>query len=417
MTKTKHIVLVTAWFYPENKVASFRLNSFAKYLNKTKYKVTVVSMTHRQKPLHELFNQNINVYREPYNKWIRIRKQHPGDSYLKHKLFAINNKIIKQFSTLDYPGWSNRVLNRLLEINKIEPIDLILSSYAPVDAHVAGCKFKLKISNVKWIADMRDEMSRNRFLSPHEKAKLAKLEREFSQSIDSLISVSEPILEDFKCLMNNKSISYKEIRNGFDHDLPISVSFNENFTLLYAGTFYAGIKPDTLFVALVKLKEKRLLGENWLLKLLGTHRNFSFPKQLEKHIAFLPPVPNEAAVVEMMNADCNIIIHPPMETKGVYSGKLFEYLSTGKPILALLDTEDVAAQLINDMNAGEVVDFYDIESIENAILQIHENWLNRKHREVNVNEISRLHRKYQVQLLEQLIDELLYCQIDSLSDS
>jgi glycosyltransferase involved in cell wall biosynthesis len=187
--------------------------------------------------------------------------------------------------------------------------------------------------------------------------------------------------------------------------------------LLYAGTFYAGIKPDTLFVALVKLKEKRLLGENWLLKLLGTHRNFSFPKQLEKHIAFLPPVPNEAAVVEMMNADCNIIIHPPMETKGVYSGKLFEYLSTGKPILALLDTEDVAAQLINDMNAGEVVDFYDIESIENAILQIHENWLNRKHREVNVNEISRLHRKYQVQLLEQLIDELLYCQIDSLSDS
>jgi glycosyltransferase involved in cell wall biosynthesis len=336
-----------------------------------------------------------------------VRKQQPGDSYLKHKLFAINNKLIKQFSTLDYPGWSKRVVNRLREIDNVEPIDLILSSYAPVDAHIAACKFKQKFSNVKWIADMRDEMSRNRFLSPNEKAKLAKLEREFSKSLDGLISVSEPILEDFKILMNNRSISYKEIRNGFDHDFPISESFNEKFTLLYAGTFYAGIKPDTLFVALVKLKEKRLLGENWVLKLLGTHRNFFVPKQLEKHLLFLPPVPNETAVIEMMNADCNIIIHPPMETKGVYSGKLFEYLSTGKPILALLDTEDVAAKLINDMHAGEVVDFNDHEGIQEAVMNIYKNWEKRVLPDVSIDQRNKLHRSKQVVFLEELIDELL----------
>jgi glycosyltransferase involved in cell wall biosynthesis len=403
----KHIVIVSAWFYPENKVASFRLNAFAKYLDRDRFKVTVISMTHGNKSSLEYFETDIPVYREIYNAFVRLRKQKPDDSFIKHNLLSLNNKLISLFSSLDYPGWSDNVLSRLIKINETEPIDLILSSYAPVDAHIAAFNFKLQNSNVKWIADMRDEMSRNRFLPSKAKRKLAKWEQHFLPEMDALTTVSEPILVDFDNILGDNSILFREIRNGFDHDMPMSETFNSNFTMLYSGTFYSAIKPDTLFHALVELHRNELLGPNWVLKLLGTHRNFSLPQQIAKHIEILPPVSNREAVEQMMHSDCNVFIHPPMGTLGVYSGKLFEYLSTGKPVLALVDTEDVAAKLISEMKAGEVVPFHDIQAIQEAILRIYENWKNMILPEINEEKRSSLHRRKQVKVLEELIDELL----------
>lgn len=388
-------------------MASFRLNAFAKYLNKDKFKVTVVSLNHAKGATQELLFDDVLVYREPYSTVVRIRKQQPGDSFLKHKLYALNNKLVSHFSIYDYPGWTAAVIARLETIQVSNSIDLIISSYAPVDAHLAAYAFKRKYPDVKWIADMRDEMSRNRFLSAQAKSKLAGIEKRIAESIDGLTTVSAPILNDFKALLNNTSIKYKEVRNGFDHDYPPSTNFSEQFTFLYAGTFYAQIKPDTLFAALTSLEKINALEGNWTLKLLGTHRNFNVPKELFKHVTFMSPVPNEQAVEEMMAADCSILIHPPMGTHGVYSGKLFEYLSTGKPVLALVDTEDVAAQLINQMNAGEVVDFYDVDGIKKAILKIHSDWKNHNLPKVDPEKIKKLHRKHQVSLLEELIDEIL----------
>jgi len=402
----KHIVLIAAWFFPENRVASYRMNSFAKYLDRSRFKVTVVSLQHG--PSASMSNEfsDVTVYREPYNSIFRIRQQMRGDSKLKHKFYALNNKLITRFFLEDYPSWSKAVNNRLNAIQKEHQIDLVISSYAPVDAHLAAYTFKMNNSQVKWIADMRDEMSLNPFISNRSKNKLADLEQNFSSYIDALTTVSEPIMNGFSSLMKNENIVFREIRNGFDHNLEPKGNFNAVFTLLYAGTFYGKRKPDTLFTALMALMKEGKLNA-FHIRLAGTHRNFTIPSELEQNIEFLPHLSNEDAVDQMMLADCNLLIHPPMGVKGVYTGKLFEYLSTGKPVLALVDTEDVAAKLINDMNAGEVVDFYDVEGIQKAILKIHGDWKAQQLPKVEPEKIKQLHRKHQVRLLEELIDEIL----------
>ena len=48
----------------------------------------------------------------------------------------------------------------------------------------------------------------------------------------------------------------------------------------------------------------------------------------------------------MNEMDANIMLHPRGERKGVYSGKLFDYISAQKPIIACVDKNDVAAELI-----------------------------------------------------------------------
>jgi hypothetical protein len=59
------------------------------------------------------------------------------------------------------------------------------------------------------------------------------------------------------------------------------------------------------------------------------------------------------------------------------------------------------------MNAGEVVDFYDVDGIKKAILKIYSDWKEHNLPKVDPDKIKKLHRKYQVSLLEELIDDIL----------
>ena len=109
----------------------------------------------------------------------------------------------------------------------------------------------------------------------------------------------------------------------------------------------------------------------------------------------------------MSESDINLLILPNNGRKGVFTGKLFDYLSVLKPILAIVDKKDVAATLINELNAGYVAEFDDIKEIEKMIILSVNNWVNKVHFDVDIDGVEKLHRKYQVKKLERLIDKIL----------
>ncbi len=402
----KHIVFITAWFYPVNKVASFRINAFAKYLDKHKFDVSVISYNDDNLIQSETIFDRIQVYREKGTSLFQVRRQKVGENWFVHNLKSLNNKIVLYFSKEDYPGWSYSVLKRLIAINNKQKIDCIISSFAPVDSHVAAYQFKRFNPNVKWIADMRDEMSENSYFSNKTKAKLLGWEKKMDIHLNAVVSVSKPILNSFKNSFFNSSIVYSEIRNGYDHNHKPKENFNKKFTLLFAGTFYDQIKPDFFFKALINLENQKKLGDFWEFILLGTHENFSKPNSLKYHLKILPPVNYDEAINQIFAADCNVLILPSNRPKGVYSGKLFDYISAGKPIIALGDKEDVAANLINDLGIGVVVDFYNLEDIEKGILYMYNLWSKKISLNLDPLKIEALHRKNQTLELENLIEKL-----------
>jgi glycosyltransferase involved in cell wall biosynthesis len=404
----KHIVFIAAWFHPINKVASFRINAFAHYLDKENYDISVIAYNDENLLAEELTAARVHVYREKSKNLLRVRRQLATDSKWKHHLKSLNNKIALRFTKEDYPGWSTQVLNRLKHIHASFPIDLIVSTYAPLDCHVAAYHFKKMYPQTKWIADMRDEMSQNNFISPKLKSKLIFWEKKFNENVDAIVSVSKPILDGFKIHFNRECIIFQEIKNGFDHEIFHERVFGDCFKMLYAGTFYGKRKPDTLFAALLDLQRNNQSTDKWELILLGTHLNFDIPESLKKNISLLPNVSNLEAIEMMFEADCNVLIHPATGVKGVYTGKLFDYLSVERPILALVDPNDVAAQLIRDLEAGEVVDFYAIDEIKSALINLISNWSNKIPFHSKREEIQKLHRKNQSKELEELIQKLLH---------
>jgi hypothetical protein len=77
-----------------------------------------------------------------------------------------------------------------------------------------------------------------------------------------------------------------------------------------------------------------------------------------------------------------------------------------RPIIALIDKTDVAAQLIEECNAGFIADFYNIEEIEKAIIEAYILWKNKKTLSYNNSLIQLHHRAYQVKIYEHLIYKL-----------
>ena len=407
MKNKTHVVIVSSWFYPQNRVACYRMNSFAKYLDHDRFDISIVTLlSDKNLPMEEqIFD--CKVMRVPSNKLVKIRQQVTTDNWLVHQVKSLNNVLVGQMNKEDYPGWAKNATDKLLDLHEHQPIDVIISSYAPMDAHLATLNFKLKYPEVKWVADMRDEMSMNPFLSTTDKKDLRSLELKLAKKIDALTSVSKPILNDFAEIMAGNEIKFVEVRNGFDHDKQPYGNFNEQFTMLYAGTFYGKRKPDTFFSALSNLLEQGKLSKEWKLQLLGTHKNFQVPKELSNNLEFLPTADNEAAVDMMFKADCNVLIHPPMGVKGVFTGKLFEYISANKPVLALVDKSDVAAELIEEQNAGFIADFYSIDEIEEAILDAYATWKEKRTLPFNADKVKTLHRKHQAKIMESVIEKIL----------
>ena len=392
------IGLIAYWFPPQKGVAVLRMNAFAKYLDKQKYNLTVFTVKNETNKKH---TEDFKIIRITNPSNALLFKEYENDNRLKHFSKIFWNVMLSKFIKNKHQVW----LNHLNETLKSYKFDVLISSYAPKEAHLAALSYKKSNPKTRWIADMRDEMSKNLHLKKKERKALSEIENKINLSADAITTVSKPILDDFRILMPSIQ-HFEEIRNGFDHDLIPTDNYNDIFTINYAGIFYGSIKPDTFFKGLKIFTAK--YNVEFKIQFIGTNRNFDIPKQFISAVTFIPKLENKEAVALIIKADCNLLILPKIERKGVYSGKIFDYLSARKPIIAVIDTDDVAADLISSLNAGFIADFDDINRIAVAIEKAYFWWKDKKGLSKNKLEVEQLHRKYQVEKLNALIANLIH---------
>lgn len=398
----KRIALITTWFSPNNGVAVNRMNAFAKYLGND-FDVEVFTQGEKEWSKNTDFGAVHYLTSKSFRSAIKHKS---SDNKILHYFKTALNIFANKLNISTYSKWKQKVGVLFEKIHQSNKFDLIISSYAPVEPHEIAFQLKKKFPELFWLADMRDEMSKNPFQSEGLKNQMKKKEIEIASEIDALITVSKPILEGFKTIFPNVKY-FEEVRNGFDHDLVPLKGFNDSFTVVYAGTFYGLIKPDRFFKILIKLIKEGQIDSDLELIFVGTSKNFSIPPELLDRVKFIPKVPYLEALEYVRNADCNLLVGPPYEAKGRFTGKLFDYLSVEKPILALIDTEDVGADLINEFNGGFVAGFYDEEASRNAVLEVYNLWKTKSRLEIDSFKTQELHRKHQVEKLKKIINNML----------
>ena len=407
MILNKHkLYILSTYFPPTISVASNRILAFANYIDKSVFDVEVITVENENNAKESIELVSYKVKRFKNSGLFHIMKFTGKESFFIHKLKAAYNKVFTYFVRNEYQLWQNLAEKYLSEKFLQNKKSIVLSTYAPVSTHLAALNLKKKGNDFFWIADFRDNMIHPHFNKSQENY-FDKIQKEIVSSAELILSVSEPILDYLAKYQTTKKSNFLEIRNGFDFDMEnVKKNFNNIFTVSYVGSFYGERKPFNFFEAL-----KLFLINNSEAKIqinfVGVGNQIQIPDFASKIISTSPKVTHNQALQAMQDSDALLLIHPNQNQKGVFSGKIFEYLGCLKPIIATVDKNDVAAKLIEDCRAGFVAEFDDINATADCFQKAYDLWLNHKSLDFNLDLIKQHHRKVQVKRLNEELKNLL----------
>ena len=308
--------------------------------------------------------------------------------------------------------WGEFAKGIAIQAIKSENIDLIYTTSVPYSAHLMGLHLKRKFPGIPWVADFRDEWTNNPYLldNPHNNIRMAvekRMERRVLENADYLITNTPVMLDNFLRLNSDMDLKdhFTVIPNGYDSDdfkeVTGEAPNNDLFTLTYTGSMYGRRKPDYFFQALSELlSEGNIDPAKIAVQLIGTLQKDNLNKLLDQYhlqevVNILPYMDHEECVSHMANSDALLLIEgggPGSEA--FYTGKVFEYLASKRPILANIPAKGAAAQLINSARAGLISDFNDISGTKENLLRLYEAW----QKKVNIldpdkDEIAKYERK------------------------
>ncbi|NSW45470.1 MAG: hypothetical protein HPY79_06630 [Bacteroidales bacterium] len=397
----KQVIIISSYFPPIISVASNRLHAFAKYLDKNEFEVSVIFPYNGEVKKNEDSIQLFPIKNTSFLKYCSFNK---NTNFILHKSKALWNRILIHLNIAQTGNFEKKAYKKAYELIKLENNFIVISSSPYFENHLIAKRLKDKFPNVKWIADLRDALSNNPYIPDNQTKKHHIVEKIILSHADAITTVSLPIIEELQT-KNSRNIPIIEIRNGYDFEARLKFHYNDCFTMVYAGTFYANRTPETFFDALKSLIKEQQITDVRLV-FLGSTSGIRIPDELYPIVERYDKIPYNEAVNIIQNADALLLIHPPTTYKGVYTGKLFDYLGAMRPIIAVVDKTDVAAQLIQECNAGFVADFNNIEAIKQALMKAFNLWKNRQTLNYNQRLIMMHHRAYQVKILEHLIRQL-----------
>ena len=191
------------------------------------------------------------------------------------------------------------------------------------------------------------------------------MEKEVLISSDKIITVGKSLKNLFSSKVRGISDKISVITNGYDKDdfTGIAPKNPEVFTISYIGTL-SDSYPVTGFIDALD----KLLRNGYKIKLRFVGAVSPGQKTLIQSntenplIEFIPYVNHRDAIKYMMESSVLLLIIPDHHSnKSIITGKLFEYLASGKPILCIGPKDGDAAEILRITGHGKCADYTDVE--------------------------------------------------------
>jgi glycosyltransferase involved in cell wall biosynthesis len=264
-------------------------------------------------------------------------------------------------------------------------IDTIITSGPPHSLHLIGLELKQKL-DITWFADFRDPWTTIGYhkalkLSAFASKKHKDLEYKVLNSADTILVTSNTTKSEFQSL-TSKPIEV--ITNGFDMEKIGKQTLDEKFSLAHIGSFLSERNPKILWECLNELIEKNpSFATHFQLKLIGavsqevldTIEEFG----LAKYMNNLGYISHNEAIAHQKKSQVLLLIEiNSEETKSIIPGKLFEYMVSERPIIAIGPEGSDFAEIIKNTNTGVFVKYDETEKLKAAILNYYSQYLEGK---------------------------------------
>ncbi|TRO66349.1 glycosyltransferase family 4 protein [Christiangramia sabulilitoris] len=307
--------------------------------------------------------------------------------------------------------WITPSVKFLKEEIKDGNYDAIITTGPPHSLHLIALNLK-KVMGLNWIADFRDPWTQ---IGYHDKLRLNStarkkhedLEKEVLNTADQIITTSFTTREEF---VNKTSKPVTVITNGYDEAGGNKDVKNPKFQVAHIGSLLAGRNPENLWKAFQDLLEEdkrfqeyfefSLAGKvsETVLKSIGSYG-------LDKFLVNEGYVDHSRALEKQKEASVLLLIEiDSIETRGIIPGKLFEYMASGNPILAVGPEQWDVEKIIQETNSGHCFTYQDISGIKDHLKTLFQKYMNDEQMSASKN-IEKYHRKTLTGELAQLIKQ------------
>ncbi|MES2239688.1 MAG: glycosyltransferase family 4 protein [Bacteroidota bacterium] len=264
-------------------------------------------------------------------------------------------------------------------------IDTIVTSGPPHSLHLIGLELKKRL-DLRWFADFRDPWTtigyhKSLRLSDFAAQRHKDLESEVLNTADTIIVTSKTTKAEFQVL-TTKPIAV--ITNGFDVENVEKQPLDTKFSLAHIGSFLSARNPKLLWESLVELiaeipdfklhLEIKLIGAVSQ-EVLDAIAEFG----LNDYLNNLGYVSHQEAIVHQRKSQVLLLIEiDSEETKSIIPGKLFEYMVSNRPIIAIGPNGSDFAEIITNTNTGVFFDYSEKVKLKSLILDYYKQFLDGK---------------------------------------
>ena len=389
MDEKKRILIITYYWPPSAGSGVQRWLKFAKYLPEYGWEPVIFTPENpdfelKDESLLQEVSKDTEVLKfpiwEPYGIFRKIKKTPVKDPgvILENKKKSLTDRLaIWLRANLLIPDprvfWVKPSVNFLLDIIEKNNIKAVITTGPPHSLHLIGRNIKRK-SGLPWIADFRDPWSSWEFLDTLPMLKPVriwhhKLELSVLQEADAVVTISPTFQQELERI-GKRNVHL--ITNGFDSsDLPDFLRTppdTDVFHVVYTGIIDAIRNPIPFMVAF-----KNAFSSNGkMVKLTFVGRVSEQVQQyvqsdswLRSHVDFPGYLSHKEVFTYYRQASLLLLILTNTKNaKGNVPGKLFEYMATGRKIIALGDPEGDSATIIKESNAGKVFKHEALEEME-----------------------------------------------------
>ena len=409
------ITIITYSWPPRNSISTHRPYSWARYWSEKGADITVLTAQKQSfdNPLDMNLQElkNVKVIEVPYKLFWGPLLSIP----LKFSVIEKTGKWFrKKFINYIGPNYDPRNAWSLATSPIVSKLaresDVVISTYGPEASHKIGRKMKVINPEIYWVADYRDLWSENPSVADAPKNLKEKITNNEILTIgkyaDLVSSVSNDMCNKLNKLHNKNSI---KVTNGFDIEEQTLIEnlakkanrLNKIFKIAYTGSIYTKeSSPVMLLEAIVNLIYKKKIPEKSIvvefygarldyIKTLSQKKKYSNIIKIKGHVS-------RPKVLEIQKTSDLLLLLASSEeiSRGALSGKIFEYMSAGRPIICIGARKDFEiGQVLRLTNSGIVFENHEITKLENMIYNTFNNGGIFEYYQPQVDEILKFSRK------------------------
>ena len=417
------VLIITYYWPPAGGSGVQRWLKFVKYLQNFDVEPIVYTVDNANYPkedktlLHEV-PTHIKILKQPIWEPTNLLFWKKKEAQKSDVSNAVNNgflSFIRGNFFIPDPKifWVNSSVKFLHQYLKENKVEVVISTGPPHSMHLIAQKLKQK-TNIKWIADFRDPWSNLYYNEEFKqlsfaKKKNEKLENSVFKNADCILTVSNSLKKEF----DQKATRVEVITNGFDDEVVTNtlITLDEKFSISYIGLLPKQSNPKLLFKVLSTLcAEDTDFKANLKLNFIGDIsedvKQEIINYNLLENTNFSGYVSHKEAIEYQKKAQVLLLLIPNVtKSEGILTGKLFEYLTAKRPILAMGPETGDLSEILKNTSSGVVVDFDNDAKLTSEIRNLYQQYKTGD-LQVNSKNIEQFHRKELTKSLSEIIKNL-----------